>query len=146
MNAVGPGYLRGLSKIALHGALKLEQNLDGHAWEFNSLRRFIRYDERPRYNPVTKLPPGSFDADLRNLRIPWERGHAFLLETRGDRVFVRLQFFVSPSLPPDHVPPPWEVRLGRKPEGLADLNGLWLAKYWAERDASGHSGEIIQLR
>ena len=112
MNQVGPSYSRGLSKIALHGALKLITDLDGHAWELDSLRSFIRYDQRPIRNPVTPLPE-SLVPELGILLTPWERGHVFIFETRAGQIFVRLQFFVSPTLPNDHMPPPWQVRLGR---------------------------------
>jgi hypothetical protein len=146
MNAVGAGYMRGLAKIALHGALKLEPNLDGHAWEFDSLRRFIRHDERPRHNPVTALPPGSLEVDLGTLVLPKDRGHVLLIETRAQQVFVKLQFFLSASQPSDHVPPPWQVRLGRRPGETGAFSGLWLARYLAEPDSSGHVGEIIRIR
>jgi hypothetical protein len=138
--------MRGLAKIALHGALKLEPRLDGHAWEFNSLRRFIRFDERPKYNPVKPFEHGAFDTDFGTLVLPKDRGHVVLLETRAQQVFVKLQFFASATLPKDHVPQPWEVRLGQKPDGTADVSGLWLARYLAEPDSSGHIGEIVQLR
>ena len=145
MNHVGPPYLRGLSKIALHGTLRLFEGLDGHALEFNSLRRFIRYDERPTSNPVSQLP-GTLLPEVGDMSTGWERGHIFIFETRAAQFFVRLQFFVSRTLPADQVPPPWQVRLGRKPTKAPDLSGVWLAMYLAKPDASGHIGNLIQLR
>ena len=35
-NSIGPDYFRGLAKIALHGALRLMPEWDGHAWEFDT--------------------------------------------------------------------------------------------------------------
>ena len=145
MNEVGPSYFRGICKIAFHGALRLFPDLDGHAWEFDSVRRFIRYDERPISSPVAKLP-GALLPKIGDATLPGGRGHIFIFETRANQLFVRIQFFVSRTLPAEHVPPPWQIRLGRKPTIAPDISGIWLARYLVQPDVSGHIGDLIRLQ
>ena len=143
-NTVNASYFRGVAKICFHGALRLVDGLDGHAWEFDVLRRFIRYGERPASNPVTQLPR-SLVAEL-GMTLPRDRGHVFVVEVKAGQVFAKVQLFVSATLPEGSTPPSWQVRLGRTPGTLdRDIRCAYFAGYLSEPHESGHTGEIVPL-
>jgi hypothetical protein len=138
---LGPDYFRGLSKIALHGALRLVPELDGHAWEFDSLRRFIRYAELPAFPPMWRKA-GSLIAGLGNGVMLREWGHVVVVEAGEGQIFVMLQFFVGPGA----IPPARVVRLGRRPTGVRqDLAIAYLARYLERPSPEGLTGEFMRL-
>jgi len=144
-NTVGADYFRALAKMALHFALAFIDQLDGHAWELDRIRRFIRYDERPSSNPVTRLPR-SLSSTLTDV-LPKQRGHIFSVQGQGPDLIVKLQCFFDPAFAEDELPPSWKVRLGRRPSTfLTDVAPLVLAAFHITQQPSGHDGEILRLR
>jgi len=140
-NNLGPDYFRGLSKIAFHGALRLVPELDAHAWEFDSLRRFIRYAELPASRPIWRTQ-GSLIAELGNGVMLRDWVHVIVIEAGEHQIFVMLQFFVGPGA----IPPAWVVRLGRRPAGvLPDLAIAYLARYLERPSSEGLTGEFMRL-
>jgi hypothetical protein len=140
-NNLGPDYFRGLSKIALHGALRLVPELDGHAHEFDSLRRFIRYAELPASRPIWHTP-GSLIAGLGNGVMLRDWGHVVAVEAGEDQIFVMLQFFIGPGA----TPPVWVVHLGPRPTGVQpDLGIAYFAHYLERPSQDGLTGEFMRL-
>ena len=140
-NTIGPDYFRGLAKIALHAALRLVPGLDGHAWEFDSLRRFIRYAELPTHQPIRRrqapLVPG-----LGNGVMLRDWGHIIGIEAGESQLFVLLQFFIGPGA----IPPPWVVRLGRRPPSLPQHFAVgYYARYLEQPAPDGRTGEFMRL-
>jgi hypothetical protein len=144
-NSLGPAYFRGLSKIAFHAALNLMPQLDGHAWEFDVLRRFIRYDQRPLRNPVARLER-SVPQMIGLSALPRRRGHIIVASTHNGELTASLQFFLDSALSANETPPPWAVRIGRLPAGFALTSAAVFAAFFDEDHRSGHDGELISIR
>jgi hypothetical protein len=140
-NRVGVDYFRAIAKIAFHGALRLGPGLDGKEWEFDVLRRFIRYGDRPTTNPVQMSNQGIVAGLGRGVMLrDW--GHVVAVETTYNMVSARLQFFVGPSA----IPPTWIVRIGRRPASIAANTGAaYYAHYFDQPAPDGHTGEIVSL-
>jgi hypothetical protein len=133
--------LRAVAKIALHGALRLRPELVGDEWEFDVLRRFIRHGDLPSTNPVQyqndrKIVGIADGVTLKDV------GHVISVETTETALFTKLQFFTAPGA----IPPPWVVRIGRRPQHIPSNSRVaYYARYFETPSADGHTGELIPL-
>ena len=141
-NSLDASYFRALAKIGLHGALRLVPGLDGHSWQFDVLRRFIRYDERPSSSPVGRRAT-SLVSEL-GITVPEHGCHVFSFDAKEGQLFATLQCFASASLPETFTPPTWQVRLGRVSPAMPGDRLVYVAEYFSEPDESGHTGRLVK--
>ena len=130
-------YLRGIAKIAFHGALKLLPNLDGYAREFEHVRRWIRFGERPP-QPFWRLVAQPILAGLGAGVVLRDWGHVVAVDSAYQTVSVKMQFFVGPGV----MPQTWVVLLGRNPARIAAaVSEARYFRYFGER-RNGLDGDI----
>jgi hypothetical protein len=140
-NTIGPDYFRGLAKIALHGALRLVPELDGHASEFESLRRFIRHAEPPADRAIWRRQDALVQG-LGNGEMLRDWGHIIGINADESQLCVLLQFFIGPGA----LPPPWVIRLGSRPVGMPqDFAVGYYARYLEQPAPDGCTGEFVRL-
>jgi len=132
-------YVRALAKVAFHYLLWTSNIWRGDEAEFNSLRRFIRYDEgdwQTYVHPV--VPP--FLGPIRNGYLPDAHTHFLVADIEPAQVVVFMQFFVGPDSNP--APPAAKVRLAVSPRQVADrkLVGHMVRYHHKKRD--GYDAEL----
>jgi hypothetical protein len=69
-------------------------------------------------------------------------GHIIGIEAGESQLFVLLQFFIGPGA----IPPPWVVRLGRRPPSLPQHFAVgYYARYLEQPAPDGRTGEFMRL-
>jgi hypothetical protein len=113
-------------------------------WEFDVLRRFIRYGDLLRTNPV-QITNERIIAEIGRGVVLRDCGHIVSIETTYNAVYARLQFFMGPSA----IPSTWVVRIAdarippqqMSPSAFScrDCSSMWL-HYQASLDSKVLSG------
>jgi hypothetical protein len=72
--------------------------------------------------------------------VPKHGCHVFSFNVKQGQLFATIQCFASASLPETFTPPTWQVRLGRVAPVVTGDRVTYVAEYFKEADAGGHTG------